>query len=341
MTTRTSFRQTIARTCGTLNRTSLTTVQINVGKLCNQACLHCHVEAGPKRTEIMSEDTGRRIIELLRCSPNISTVDITGGAPELNANFRPIATAARELGLQVIDRCNLTVFFEPGQGDLPTYLRDKQIHVIASLPCYSKENVEKQRGSGVFQKSIDALRRLNDLGFGHTDSGLILDLVYNPLGPSLPPSQKELEIAYKQELRELFQIEFNSLFTITNVPISRFLHQLNREERYDEYMDLLAASFNPQAAEGIMCRSLVSIGWTGELFDCDFNQMLELPLGGRRRTIWDVESFDAIGQGTIAFADHCYACTAGAGSSCTGTLDRALHNDKENGKGNLLNVLAD
>lgn len=338
---RCSFNRRIADSDLQLDRQNLVTVQINVGKLCNQACLHCHVEAGPKRKEIMTQKVGERIIELIRNSPNIKTIDITGGAPELNTNFRSIASAARALGLEVIDRCNLTVFFEPDQEDLPQFLKDNAIHVIASLPCYSKDNVEKQRGSGVFQKSIDALRRLNDLGFGHTDSGLILDLVYNPLGPSLPPSQTELEIAYKHELRELFQIEFNSLFTITNVPISRFLHQLNREERYDEYMDLLAASFNPQAAEGIMCRSLVSIGWTGELFDCDFNQMLELPLGGRRRTIWDFESFDAIGQGTIAFADHCYACTAGAGSSCTGTLDRALRNHKENGKEKLLNVLTD
>lgn len=317
---RESFRTKLSSECGLLEREPLTTVQINVGKLCNQACLHCHVEAGPKRKEQMSVEVGERIIELLKNSPNIKLVDITGGAPELNQNFKPITLAARALGFEVIDRCNLTVFFEDGYSDLPEFLRDNSVHVVASLPCYSKENVEKQRGSGVFQKSIDALRLLNSLGFGSPESGLILDLVYNPLGPSLPPDQRKLEVAYKEELRELFQIEFNNLFTITNVPISRFLHQLKREERYEEYMDLLAASFNPHAAERIMCRSLVSISWTGELFDCDFNQMLEIPLGSRRKTIWDINSFDEISSGKIAFADHCYACTAGTGSSCGGSL---------------------
>jgi len=283
----------------------------------------------------MPESVASRIIELLKNSLKITTVDITGGAPELNANFRPIAKAARELGLHVIDRCNLTVFFEPDQDDLPQFLRDNSIHVIASLPCYSKENVEKQRGSGVFQKSIDALQHLNELGFGLQGSGLLLDLVYNPLGPSLPPPQAKLAASYKTELRELFQIEFNELYTITNVPISRFLHQLKRENRYEEYMDLLANSFNPHAALGVMCRSLVSIGWTGELFDCDFNQMLELPLAGKRSTIWEIESFDQIANGEIAFADHCYACTAGAGSSCTGALD----NETETQRTSLLSVL--
>jgi len=268
----------------------------------------------------MSVEVGERIIELLKNSPNIKLVDITGGAPELNQNFKPITLAARALGFEVIDRCNLTVFFEDGYSDLPEFLRDNSVHVVASLPCYSKENVEKQRGSGVFQKSIDALQRLNSLGFGSPESDLVLDLVYNPLGPPLPPDQRKLEVAYKEELRDLFQIEFNNLFTITNVPISRFLHQLKREERYEEYMDLLAGSFNPHAAERIMCRSLVSIGWTGELFDCDFNQMLEIPLGSKRKTIWDINSFDEVSSGKIAFADHCYACTAGTGSSCGGSL---------------------
>lgn len=321
MTRRTSFKQTISDTFSDLNRTSLSTVQINVGKLCNQACLHCHVEAGPKRTEIMPESVALRIIELMRASPHVKTIDITGGAPELNEHFRSIAQSARELGKEVIDRCNLTVFFEPNQQDLPEFLKQEKIRVVASLPCYSRDNVEKQRGTGVFQKSIDALVLLNSLGYGKPNSSLILDLVYNPLGATLPPAQKELETAYKHELRELFNIEFNSLFTITNVPISRFLHQLKREKRYEEYMDLLATSFNPHAAENVMCRSLISVSWTGEFFDCDFNQMLELPLGGQRRTIWDLESFDELGSGPIAFADHCYACTAGCGSSCTGATE--------------------
>jgi radical SAM/Cys-rich protein len=317
---RTSFKTNIASKCGELERLPLSTVQINVGKLCNQACLHCHVEAGPKRKEIMTLEVGERIIKLIQNSASIKTVDITGGAPELNANFRAIASTSKALGLQVIDRCNLTVFFEPGQEDLPQFLKDNAIHVIASLPCYSKDNIEKQRGSGVFQKSIDALKLLNELGYGHLDTGLTLDLVYNPLGPTLPQPQEKLQAAYTKELGELFQIKFNNLFTITNLPIGRFLHQLRREERYEEYMDLLALSFNLHAAQKIMCRSLVSVGWTGELYDCDFNQMLEIPLGVKHRTIWEIDSFDQISSGKIAFSDHCYACTAGTGSSCGGSL---------------------
>lgn len=317
---RLSFRKQIEKTGLKLDRVALKTVQINAGKLCNQACLHCHVEAGPGRKERMPLDVGERIIELLKNSPDIQTVDITGGAPELNENFRSIAKAARDLGLEVIDRCNLTVFFEKGQEDLLSFLGDNKIRIIASLPCYSKENVEKQRGRGVFKKSIDALQALNAYGYGQKDSGLILDLVYNPLGASLPPDQAKLEANYREELQELFQISFNNLFTITNVPISRFLHQLQREERYEEYMNLLFSNFNPQAAQEVMCRSLISVGWKGQLYDCDFNQMLELPAGNKARTIWEIESFDEIQSGKIAFADHCYACTAGSGSSCGGSL---------------------
>ncbi len=319
-TSKHSFIETIRDDCGNLERSSLTTLQVNLGKLCNQACLHCHVEAGPTRREIMDRRIGERIIELLRRSTTITTVDITGGAPELNENFRPIAIAARTKGLHIINRCNLTVLFEPGQEDLAEFLKDNSIHVIASLPCYSKENVEQQRGRGVFQKSIDALRILNSLGFGQPDSKLPLDLVYNPLGPSLPPSQVELQVAYKRELHDLFGITFNNLLTITNVPISRFLHQLQRDNKLEEYMQLLISSFNRDAAVGIMCRSLISVAWTGEIYDCDFNQMIELPLSGRRRTIWDIESFEELADGPIAFGDHCFACTAGAGSSCSGAI---------------------
>lgn len=302
-------------------RNNLRVVQVNVGKLCNQACLHCHVEAGPKRTEIMLSATGDRIAALLRSSSGIQTLDITGGAPELNSNFKPLVLAARELGLEVIDRCNLTVFFEPGQEDLPIFLANNSVRVIASLPCYSKENVEQQRGSGVFKKSIDALLKLNSLGYGKKDSGLILDLVYNPLGATLPPPQSKLEADYKKELGLLFGIEFNQLFTITNIPISRFLHQLQRENKLESYMELLLEKFNPHAAAGIMCRDLISVSWDGGLYDCDFNQMLELPIFGKHKSIWEIDSFKSAAINPIVFGNHCYACTAGAGSSCTGSLD--------------------
>lgn len=323
MTRRTEFHTTVSSECGELRRSKPSTVQINVGKLCNQACLHCHVEAGPKRTEQMTAKVGERIIELLQNSPDIETVDITGGAPELNENFRKIALAARALNLEVIDRCNLTILFEEGYEDLPQFLSENGIHIIASLPCYQRENVEKQRGKGVFQPSIDALKLLNSLGYGKNGSGLTLDLVYNPIGANLPPDQGALEKKYKEELLELFGISFHSLYTITNVPISRFLHQLKREGRYEEYLELLISNFNPHAARQVMCRDLISVSWTGELFDCDFNQMLEIPLGGRKRTIWDIESFSEVAAGQeIAFGEHCFACTAGCGSSCSGSLTK-------------------
>jgi radical SAM/Cys-rich protein len=295
-------------------------LQVNIGRLCNQACHHCHVEAGPKRPENMTEKTTLRLIDLLAASNTIHTVDITGGAPELNSNFRTLVRAARSMGKEVIDRCNLTVLFEKGQEDTAQFLKDQQVHVIASLPCYSKDNVEKQRGNGVFSKSIEALKILNHLGYAQPGTGLRLDLVYNPTGPFLPPSQEKLEPVYKQELRELFSIEFNQLFTITNMPIKRFLHDLKREKALDTYMELLVNHFNPHAAKGIMCRNLVSVSWDGELFDCDFNQMLELPLGAGRQTLWNIKSLDELNQKPIAFANHCYGCTAGAGSSCGGSL---------------------
>jgi radical SAM/Cys-rich protein len=247
-------------------------------------------------------------------------VDITGGAPELNDNFRYLVHAARELGHEVIDRCNLTVLFEKGQEDLAQFLGDERVTIIASLPCYSKDNVDKQRGSGVFDKSIAALQELNRLGFGKADSGLELGLVYNPLGAFLPSDQSKLESAYRRELFELFGIEFSRLFTITNMPIKRFLHQLERDGKYDEYMALLVDSFNPVAAAGVMCRDLLSLDWQGNLFDCDFNQMLDMPVLGTTRNIWDIESFDDFQGGAIATGSHCYACTAGAGSSCGGAL---------------------
>ncbi len=295
-------------------------LQINVGKLCNQACHHCHVEAGPKRTEIMEKKTADRLIELLDQSPTIHTVDITGGAPELNPHFRTLVSASRQRGKEVIDRCNLTVFFEKGQEETAYFLSAHQVKVVASLPCYSKQNVDAQRGSGVFNKSIRALKLLNELGYGKSDTGLTLDLVYNPLGAFLPPSQEKLELDYKKELRELFGIEFNRLFTITNMPIKRFLDQLVRENKYEEYMTLLVKSFNAAAVSSIMCRNLISIGWDGKIYDCDFNQMLDIPISRTKTSIWDIETFDQIFETPIAFGNHCYGCTAGAGSSCGGQL---------------------
>ena len=300
-------------------RTALKTLQVNVGKLCNQACHHCHVEAGPKRTEIMSVKTANRVLELLRETPGVETVDVTGGAPELCPSFRPIVQEARRLGLTVIDRCNLTVLYEKGQEDTADFLAANRVKVVASLPCYSKENVDKQRGRGVFDKSIRGLQLLNRLGYATPGSGLELDLVYNPLGDFLPPEEKGLEATYKRELSELFGIEFNRLYSITNMPIKRFLEDLLRNHKLDHYMTVLANAFNPRAAEGIMCRSLVSVGWDGQLYDCDFNQMLDIPLAGAKSTIWDRESFANLST-SIEFGDHCYGCTAGAGSSCGGSI---------------------
>ena len=313
-----SFQETLENHKLKIDRTQVEVVQVNIGRLCNQACHHCHVEAGPKRKENMDERSVNRVIELIEKSRTVHTVDITGGAPELNPHFRKLVLAARQNGKSVIDRCNLTVFFEPGHEDTARFLRDQEVHIIASLPCYSKERVERQRGRGVFDKSIEALRILNGLGYGK--GNLTLDLVYNPTGPFLPPSQTKLQDDYKQELQELFEIEFNNLFTITNMPIKRFLEDLRKARKLEEYMELLTNAFNPHAAMGVMCRNLVSIAWNGELFDCYFNQMLELPLGAGRSTIWETSSFDEFSEKQITFANHCYACTAGAGSSCGGTI---------------------
>lgn len=315
-----SFENKLAAHHLLLTRKPLEILQVNVGKLCNQACHHCHVEAGPKRTEIMEKKTIDRLIELLDGSPTLHTVDITGGAPELNPHFRHLVQESKKRNKEVIDRCNLTVLFEKGQEDTAQFLREHRVKIIASLPCYSKKNVDAQRGGGVFDKSIRALQLLNELGYGKNDSRLELDLVYNPLGAFLPPSQEKLEGDYKKELRELFGIEFNHLFTITNMPIKRFLDQLGRENKYEEYMTLLVNSFNVSAAQNVMCRNLISIGWDGKIYDCDFNQMLEIPMGRKYRTIWDRNTLDQINKTPIAFDNHCYGCTAGAGSSCSGSL---------------------
>ncbi len=304
--------------CAVLTKVDITTVQINVGKICNQACQHCHVDAGPRRTESMTARTAERVLSLVKSSPSVKTVDITGGAPELNPNFRRLVEESRAQRLHVIDRCNLTILLEPGFEDLSTFLARNQVEVIASLPCYTRENVDAQRGRGVFDKSIEALQMLNRLGYG-IDPALTLNLVYNPLGASLPPSQDALEADYKRHLQEDFGIQFNRLFTITNMPIKRFADFLTRSGQRETYLQLLFDRFNSATLDHLMCRFLVSVAWDGHLYDCDFNQMLEMPLTNRA-TIWDVESFDAVSFKPIATGHHCFGCTAGAGSSCGGAL---------------------
>ena len=319
----TSFSATLELRALSLSRRSVSTLQVNVGKLCNQTCRHCHVEAGLRRQEIMTEETAARVIELLDLpgSEKLDTVDITGGAPELNHQFRPLAMAARERSLRTIDRCNLTVLLQPGQEDTARFLADWQIEIVASLPCYSRENVEAQRGQGVFDESIKALQCLNELGYGKPDGDLVLNLVYNPVGPFLPPEQEELEGDYRERLWEDFEIQFNQLFTITNMPIKRFLYDLKHRGELEEYMNTLVNSFNLGNLDNVMCRDLLSIGWDGQLYDCDFNQMLDITLPGVARTIWDINSLTSFNQSPIVVADHCYGCTAGAGSSCGGQLN--------------------
>ncbi len=268
----------------------------------------------------MPFDVAERVVELVRLSPSVHTVDITGGAPELNPHFRDLVAQLRGEGRHVIDRCNLSVLFEPGNEDLAEFLASHGVHVIASLPCYQKDNVEKQRGKGAFDRSILALRALNALGYGRAGSSLELDLVYNPTGPFLPPAQPALQAQYKRELAQRFGIEFNQLMTITNMPIRRFAQSLQRAGAHAAYMSLLINHFNPHTIPGLMCRSLVSVGYNGQLYDCDFNQMLEMGLGGRNRTLWDIESLEQLGGEKVATASHCFGCTAGAGSSCGGAL---------------------
>ena len=306
---------------GSLRRASTVTLQVNVGKRCTQACHHCHVDAGPKRTEIMNDATAARVIELLARNPQLGVLDVTGGAPELAGCFRELVTAARRLGRRVIDRHNLTVLFEDGQEDLALFLAGQRAEVVASLPCYGEENVDAQRGAGVFEKSIAALRTLNALGYGRPESPLRLDLVYNPVGAFLPPRQEQLEAEYRERLGERFGITFHHLLTITNMPINRFADQLARWGEAERYMALLVNHFNPATVDGLMCRTLLSIGYDGRLYDCDFNQMLELPLGWHgARTVWDVDHLTALDGAAVATGPHCFGCTAGAGSSCGGAL---------------------
>jgi radical SAM/Cys-rich protein len=314
-----SFAERLTRDGQTLDRRALAVLQINVGKLCNQTCTHCHVDAGPHRNEIMTRETADRVLSWL-ATTEISTVDITGGAPELNPSFRHLVATCRAQGRGVIDRCNLTVLFEPGQEGLAEFLKAHQVELACSLPCYLEENVDKQRGSGVFRKSIDALAKLNALGYGRPDSGLVLDLVYNPVGASLPGPQRELEDAYKQHLRSKYGIVFNRLWTITNMPISRFAHYLRHTAQAESYQHRLEAAHNPDNVAQVMCRSTLSVDWQGRIYDCDFNQMLDWPIGnGQWLHVWDVDPSRLAAFG-IRTGAHCFGCTAGAGSSCSGAL---------------------
>lgn len=304
-----------------LQRTQLTTLQVNLGYLCNQTCVHCHVNAGPKRTELMEEGTIHQVLDFLRAQPQVRTLDLTGGAPEMNPHFRTLVEAARELGVRVIDRCNLTILEEAGYEDLAKFLAQQQVEVCASLPCYLEDNVDRQRGNGVFQTSLNALHRLNALGYGQAGSGLILNLAYNPQGPVLPPAQQNLEAAYHQHLGEM-DIVFNHLLTITNMPIARFGSTLVSHGKFHDYMRLLRDAYRPENLDGVMCRSLLSVDWQGYVYDCDFNQMLQLPLGAgsQARTHLAELQLRDLQHETIAIADHCYGCTAGQGSGCGGAL---------------------
>ena len=304
-----------------LRRERLDTLQVNMGYKCNQSCLHCHVNAGPNRTEMMDADTIDLVLAVLE-RRNMSTLDLTGGAPELNGHFRRLVKSARALGVKVIDRCNLSILSEPGQEGLATFLADEGVEVVASMPCYSLENVDRQRGEGVFDRSIAGLRELNALGYGQDGSGLVLHLVYNPQGPSLPPPQGPLEADYKRELAAHFGIRFNQLFALTNMPIQRFGSTLISKGSFASYMQLLRGAYQAHNLDTVMCRSLLSVDYQGDLYDCDFNQMLGLRarIGSAPKPhLRDLLATDAAGT-AIRVADHCYGCTAGQGSSCGGAL---------------------
>ncbi len=305
-----------------LQRAQLETLQVNLGYLCNQSCLHCHVNAGPTRKELMHRNTINEILSYL-AQGNIKTLDLTGGAPEMNPHFRDLVRGARTLGIKVIDRCNLTILSEEGYDDLAAFLAEQQVEIVASLPCYLEDNVNTQRGQGVFRRSIEGLKKLNQLGYGSASSGLTINLVYNPQGAVLPPPQASLESAYKTHLKEHYEIQFNQLFTITNMPIKRFGSMLISKGLFEEYMTLLRDSYNGDTLNDVMCRSTVSVDWQGYIYDCDFNQMLNLPapLDQKPRThISELNMIDIEGQPIIVKA-HCYGCTAGQGSSCGGALD--------------------
>ncbi|HUL51349.1 MAG TPA: arsenosugar biosynthesis radical SAM (seleno)protein ArsS [Candidatus Nitrosotalea sp.] len=314
------FANQLDRAGLTLRRSRTEILQINVGRLCNLTCNHCHVNAGPSRKEIMTRQTMDRVLDWLAMA-HIPTVDITGGAPEMNPDFRYLVGRIKALSpaRHIIDRCNLTILLEPGYDDLAGFLADNEVEIIASLPCYGAKNVDEQRGDGVFDGSIRALQLLNRLGYGR-NAKLPLHLVYNPNGAFLPGAQAELEADYKAELKSEFDIVFDRLFTITNMPIARFAAYLRHHGKYDAYLELLFQSFNPKTVDGLMCRNTLSIGWRGEVYDCDFNQMLDLQWSnGRPLYLWDIDSAGLEGR-DIMTGDHCFGCTAGCGSSCGGAI---------------------
>jgi len=303
-----------------LKKTSIEVLQVNVGKLCNLTCSHCHVEAGPtKIRQNMDERTAQAVVGLIdKLRPR--TLDLTGGAPEMNPNFRYLVAEAYKRNVYIIDRCNLTILLEKGMEDLGDFLARHQVEIIASLPCYSKDNVDKQRGIGTFVKSIEALQKLNSLGYGNPDSGLILNLVYNPVGAHLPPAQEKLEKDYKERLKDDLGIVFNRLYTITNMPITRYAKYLKAFNQLESYTELLTNNFNPQTLDGLMCRNTLNISWDGQLYDCDFNQMLGLGMrNGKTFTVFNVSKKD-LENWNVLTADHCFGCTAGCGSSCQGAL---------------------
>ena len=306
-----------------IQRAALEILQVNLGYLCNQSCLHCHVNAGPKRTELMDQDTADALFAFIDATATVRTLDLTGGAPELNPLFKSIVSAARMRDIEVIDRCNLTVLFEPGQENTAAFLAENQVKIVASLPCYIKDNVDKQRGDGTFETSLKALRLLNSLGYAKPDSGLQLDLVFNPQGPNLPPPQQALEQDYKQHLARQYAIQFNQLLTLTNMPIQRFGSTLVSRGEFDGYMKLLKSAHRDENTATVMCRSLLSVDWQGYVYDCDFNQMLDMPLQVDARPklhISDLAGVDVHGN-NIQVAAHCYGCTAGQGSGCGGALE--------------------
>jgi radical SAM/Cys-rich protein len=297
-------------------RKNLDILQLNITKRCNQTCRHCHVQASPTRTEEMTKDTMNQIFKLLANTPSIKRVEITGGAPELNSNFKYLIEQLHEMEKEIVLRSNLTIFFEEGQADTPVFLKNNEVEIIASLPCYTEDNVDRQRGSGVFKNSISALKLLNDLGYG-IDKKLRLNLVYNPQGLGLPGRQEDLEKDYKAVLFKDFGIRFNSLFTITNMAIGNFSRELEANQQLDKYKELLVSCFNPSAGNNIMCKSLLSIDYQGNIYDCDFNQMLQLPKNPNN--IFNLNSLIEARE-EIIYEDHCFACTAGFGSSCNGAL---------------------
>jgi len=320
------FKSQLAAHGLTLERTKPQVLQINVGKLCNQTCSHCHVNAGPGRKEIMTRETVDRIIDWQR-EAKLPVIDLTGGAPEMMPSFKYLVSALREIDPEatIIDRCNLTILLQPGYEDMTQFLVDQRVQVIASMPCYTPENVNEQRGDGVFDDSIKALQLLNTHGYGR-DPAMPLHLVFNPNGAKLPGPQEELEADYKRELHAHFGIDFNDLYAITNLPVSRFASWLRNNGKYEDYMQLIVEAFNPATVQGLMCRDTINVSWLGEVFDCDFNQMMKLPLGSAESSettsLWDINPDNMVGK-EIATGSHCYGCTAGIGSSCGGAIEEA------------------